>query len=139
MKSPLCLSRFENQFVFLTKSPDDPRTIHRKSGVPFCAGASLTQMLTSLASPGPGYKGAELPESLGSSISFKCLLISAVQLVFPKVNSTFHRSWQVLFQQWFLWANTFEGMTPLPHTCPQFPSISQSQGFKKNFRTQKAV
>lgn len=121
MKQPLCLSKCGTQFVFLTKSPDDPRSTHRHSAVPQCAGGSLTQTLTSSASPGPGCKGAQLPESLGSSTSFKCWLFAAVKSVFLKVNSTFHKSWQELFQQWFLWANTFEGVIPLPHTCPQFP------------------
>lgn len=59
---PLCLSRFGNQFVFLTKSADDPRSIHRIRAVPQCAAASLTQMLTSLASPAPGHEGAQLPD-----------------------------------------------------------------------------
>lgn len=75
---PLCLSRFGNQFVFLTKSPDNFRSIYRIRAI------TNVQEPTDLDAhqrglPRPACKGAQLPESLGSSISFRCVLFPAVK------------------------------------------------------------
>lgn len=107
VKQAFCLSSLGNQLVFLTESPGVPKLIHRIAPSPGVGEPSLTWVLSSLASQGPRQKGTQLTEPLDSSsvkeigISSEWLLLAAVKLVFLKVESAFHQSWEVLFQKGF--------------------------------------
>lgn len=113
------LSSLDLETSFSHRGSSWPETKTQSSTFPRWAGASLSQVLTGLATPGPGWKWPQLPESRGSSTS-KCLLMAPIKLVFLRVNFTFHKPCEVLCQQIFLWSTMCEGVFIGPPACPQF-------------------